>query len=142
MDAEASPQAVDYFDHDADIGIVGRGATVEAAFAAAARAVFMLMTDLDAVAPHERVEVEFEERDAEMALVTWINALVAHAAERGLVLSKFEIVREGDRWRGSACGERWREDLVRGIEVKGATLTALRVRQAGGLWEAGCVIDV
>lgn len=135
-------QGVDYFDHDADIGIVGRGATLEAAFAAAARAVFMLVTDLDAVAPQERVEIEFEEGDIEMALVTWLNALLGRAAELGLVFARFEIARDGDRWRGSASGERWREDLVRGIEVKGATLTALRVGEADGLWEARCVIDV
>lgn len=142
MDAEAPPQAVDYFEHDADIGVVGRAATLEAAFAAAARAVFMLMTDLDAVAPHERVEIDFREKDAEMALVIWLNALLGQAAERGLVLSRFEIAREGDRWHGSAWGERWREDLVRGVEAKGATLTALRVRENDGLWEARCVIDV
>lgn len=33
----------DFFDHDADIGIVGRGATLEAAFETAARAMFSIM---------------------------------------------------------------------------------------------------
>jgi SHS2 domain-containing protein len=32
----------DYFDHDADVGIVGRGSTLEEAFEAAARATFAL----------------------------------------------------------------------------------------------------
>ena len=35
-------QSPDYFEHDADIGIIGRGATVEQAFEAAARAVLAL----------------------------------------------------------------------------------------------------
>ncbi|MDE2366260.1 MAG: archease, partial [Betaproteobacteria bacterium] len=32
--------------------------------------------------------------------------------------------------------------LERGVEVKGATLTMLSVKQAGAIWEARCVVDV
>lgn len=142
MNVAAPQQAFDYFDHDADIGVIGRGPTIEAAFVCAARAVFALMTDLAAVAPHERIDIEFEEPDPELALVTWLNALIARAAERGMVFTRFELDRAGDRWRGAAHGERWREDLVRGIDVKGATLTMLSVRQAPEGWEARCVVDV
>lgn len=142
MDSNAALPAFDYFDHDADIGVIGRGATVEAAFVAAARAVFALMTDLAAVAPHERIEIEFEEGDREIALVTWLNALLAHAADRGIVPASFELSRRGDTWHGSARGERWREDLVRGIDVKGATLSMLSVRETAQGWEARCIVDV
>jgi tRNA-splicing ligase RtcB (3'-phosphate/5'-hydroxy nucleic acid ligase) len=38
-----------YFEHDADIGIIGGGTTVEQAFEAAAQAVFGIVTDLDLV---------------------------------------------------------------------------------------------
>ncbi len=34
-----------YFEHDADIGIIGRGATPEAAFESAAEAVFAIMAE-------------------------------------------------------------------------------------------------
>jgi SHS2 domain-containing protein len=142
MDGDVPLPRVDYFDHDADIGVVGRGSTLEEAFVAAARAVFGLMTDLSLVAHHERIDIEFEEGDPELALVTWLNALVARAADRELVLGAFELARDGARWRGAAFGEHWREDLVPGLEVKGATLTALSVREADGMWEARCVIDV
>ncbi|MGZ5662035.1 MAG: archease, partial [Usitatibacter sp.] len=50
--------------------------------------------------------------------------------------------RAGPRWLGEAWGEPWREGLERGTEVKGATLTMLSVKRAGGLWEARCVVDV
>ncbi len=39
----------DYFDHDADIGIVGRGETAQAAFVAAAEAMFAIMADITQV---------------------------------------------------------------------------------------------
>ena len=139
MDAD---DASDYFDHDADIGVVGRGDSVESAFVAAARATFALTCDLESVAARERIEVAFEETDPEFALVAWLNALLAAAGERGLALCRFELSREGERWRGAAWGEPWRDGIERRTQVKGATLTMLAVRELQGRWEARCVVDV
>jgi SHS2 domain-containing protein len=130
------------FEHDADFGVVGRGETVEEAFIAAAEATFGIMIDIAAVKPLETVPIEFEESDVELAFVTWLNALLGHARDRGLALGRFALRRDGARWRGSASGERWRPDLERGTEVKGATLTMLSVREQGGTWEARCIVDV
>lgn len=141
----ASPVAAGgygYFDHEADVGLVGRGATPEEAFASAAAAMFALMTDPAAVARRERLEVRFVEHDVELALVRWLNLLLAHAHDRGLVLGAFAVRRLGDRWTGEAWGERWREGLERGTDVKGATLTMLAVRRVPEGWEARCVVDV
>jgi SHS2 domain-containing protein len=132
----------EYFEHDADIGIVGRGASVEEAFVAGARAVFALVTSVDDVRPAERIELSFEEADVELAFVTWINRLLAESQARELALGRFAIAREGDRWRGEAWGEPWREGLERGIDVKGATLTMLAVNRSARGWEARCVVDV
>ena len=131
-----------YFEHDADVGVVGRGATLEEAFVSGAQAVFALMTHIESVQPRARVEVQFEEADPELAFVTWINQLLGHAHENGLVLGRFELERDGDRWRGSAWGEPWRAEMERGVDVKGATLTMLSVAQRDGGWEARCVVDV
>lgn len=131
-----------YFDHDADVGIVGRGASMEAAFVAAARAAFALTCDLDAVEARERIEIEFEETDPEFALVVWLNLLLAHANERGLALARFELSRDGPRWRGAAWGEPWRDGIERRTQVKGATLTMLAVGRTDSGWEARCVVDV
>lgn len=130
------------FEHDADFGVVGRGATVEEAFVAAAEAMFGIMIDPAAVRAAETVAIEFEEADLELALVTWLNALLGQARDRGLVFAHFELARDGARWRGRASGERWRADLERGTEVKGATLTMLSVRQSEAGWEARCIVDV
>lgn len=136
------PRSSALFEHDADFGVVGRGRTVEEAFVAAAEAMFGIMVDPAAVAAAETVAIEFEEDDVELALVTWLNALLAHARDRGLALGRFELARDGVRWHGRAAGERWRKDLERGTEVKGATLTMLAVREHNGGWEARCVVDV
>jgi SHS2 domain-containing protein len=131
-----------YFEHDADIGVVGRGKTLEDAFVAAARATFAIMTDIAAVRQSETVPLEFEEADPELALACWLNLLLGSARERGMVFGHFWLEREGAHWRGGAAGERWRAEHERGVEVKGATLTALAVKQVEDGWEARCVVDV
>jgi len=135
-------ESVGYFDHDADIGIIGRGSTVETAFERSAVAVFAVMTDLSAIRPLRRVDVAFDEDDLEFALVRWLNGLLAAAREDGLALGQFQLTRAGTHWSGVAWGEPWREDIERGVEVKGATLTELSVTGNGGGWEARCVVDV
>jgi len=132
----------DVFEHDADIGILGRGATVEEAFVAGATAMFDLECRVEGVAPLHRVEVELAETDAEFAFVGWLNALLAAAHSGGLTLARFALARDGDRWHGAGWGERWHAGLARGIDVKGATLTMLSVRPVDGQWEARCVVDV
>jgi SHS2 domain-containing protein len=134
--------AFDYFEHGADIGVVGRGASIEQAFEQAAAATFAIMVDPQAVQPSLAVDIDFDEDDAEFALVRWLNALLAQAREQGAALARFELHRDGSRWRGRAFGERWRQAHARGTEVKGATLTALSVRPNDEGWEARCVVDV
>lgn len=132
----------DFFDHDADIGIVGRGATLEAAFEAAAQAVFSIMTGPGSIGRVAHVAFDFDENDPELALVTWLNRLLAEARSQGLMLSDFSLKREGDRWHGEAWGAPWEKHAVGGVEVKGATLTMLSVAESNGQWEARCVVDV
>ena len=132
----------DYFEHGADIGVIGRGPSVERAFEAAARSMFAIMAEPARVAREIGIEVDFVEDDLELALVQWLNALLAAARERRAVLADFRLERDGSRWHGSARGARWRPDDERGTEVKGATLTALSVRPVDSGWEARCVVDV
>jgi SHS2 domain-containing protein len=132
----------EYFEHDADIGVVGRGVTLEEAFESAASATFAVMVDLSAVRPERSVTLDFEEADIEIALVRWLNLLLGLSHEQGLVFSRFWVERDGVHWRGGASGEPWRRDLERGVEVKGATLTMLEVKQGSDGWRARCVVDV
>ena len=135
-------EAGSYFDHDADVGIIGRGSTLEQAFEAAARAMFGVMVDVAAVRNESAVHFGFEEADAELALVTWLNLLLAHARESQMVFGHFHVRREGNAWKCEAAGQRWSREMERGTEVKGATLTMLSVKQNADGWEARCVVDV
>lgn len=131
-----------YFDHDADVGIIGRGSTLEQAFESAACAMFGVMVDVAAVRNESTVHFDFEEADAELALVTWLNFLLAHARESQMVFGHFHVRHEGSAWHCEAGGQRWEREMERGTEVKGATLTMLSVKKNAGVWEARCVVDV
>lgn len=140
-----------YFEHDADMGIIGRGTLIEEAFEHAAAAMFAMMADPAQIRPQASVAIEFEEADAELALVTWLNLLLGQARSRALIFGRFRLRRDGAppkgtssgaRWSGTAEGEPWRDGLERGVEVKGATLTSLAVTENNGIWEARCVVDV
>ena len=131
-----------YFEHGADIGVIGRGVTPEAAFVEAARAMFAIMAVPDSVEESLSVEMEFEEADVEFALVTWLNRLLAEARLHGAIFRRFELEREGAHYKGRAFGCMWKPDIDRGTEVKGATLTALSVRPSPSGWEARCIVDV
>lgn len=131
-----------YFDHDADIGIIGKGETLEAAFESAAKAMFAIMAE-ELPEPLEiELSFEFEEENREFALIHWLNYLLAHAQSRSIVLGRFQLRRKGTLWQAKAWGSPWKKEIVHGVEVKGATLTMLSVEEKAGLWEARCIVDV
>lgn len=131
-----------YFDHDADIGIIGRGDSLESCFANTARVMFSLMVDIEKIHSLQIISFEFEEADVELALVTWLNLLIAESQEHGLIFGDFRLRHEGQMWKATVAGEPWRDNMERGIEVKGATLSMLSVKKVNHTWEARCIVDV
>jgi tRNA nucleotidyltransferase (CCA-adding enzyme) len=134
----------EHFAHDADIGVRGVGASKQDAFEQAAVALTAVITDPPSLKAQEQVEVTCEAPDDELLLVDWLNALVYEMVTRRLLFGRFEVHLDGHRLRGLA----WGEPIDVGkhepaVEVKGATLTCLRVGQEpGGAWVAQCVVDV
>jgi len=132
------------FSHDADIGLRGYGPTRQAAFEQAAYALTATITDPRGVSPRHIVEITCEAADIEFLLVEWLNALVYEMATRRMLFGRFAVHIRGHRLTAWAWGEP--VDVARhepATEVKGATLTALRVANRGEKgWLAQCVVDV
>ena len=133
-----------HFPHEADIGVRGEGATLAEAFAAAAEAMTSVITELHSVAQHKAIPITCQASDPELLLVDWLNVLIYEMATRHMLFSRFDISIEGERLSATVWGES--VDVERHqptVEVKGATYTALEVRQlANGRWIAQCVVDV
>lgn len=136
--------AWEHFEHRADMGVAGFGASPAEAFEQAALALTAIICDPARVRPELAVVIDCEEPDLELLFVDWLNALVYEMAIRHLLFSRFRVQLVGPRLRGEAWGEPLdRERHEPAVEVKGATYTALAVRQAGdGTWSARCVVDV
>jgi SHS2 domain-containing protein len=133
----------EHYEHAADIGVRGLGVTKAEAFAQAAAAMTAAVTDLAVVRPLERVDVRCEAPDDELLLAEWLNALVYEMSTRRMLFSRFDVRLENGKLEAQAWGETIdRSRHHPAVEVKGATLTTLRVVRHGEGWLAQTVIDV
>lgn len=134
----------EHFSHRADIGLRATASNKAELFAAIARAMTAAITDLDTIEPRREVVVECAAPNDEVLLVDWLNSLIYEMATRKLLFSEFDVRLDDHRLHGVVRGEPIdRERHEPAVEVKGATYTALEVKQADdGAWQAQCVIDV
>lgn len=134
----------EHFAHGADIGVRGIGATKAEAFEQAALALTGVVTDPSSLRTDVKVQLACEAPDDELLLVDWLNGLIFEMATRRLLFGRFAVEWSDHRLEGTAWGEA--VDVARhapAVEIKGATLTALSVRQLPeGAWVAECVVDV
>jgi SHS2 domain-containing protein len=133
-----------HFEHGADIGVRGCGATLATAFAQTARALTAVITEPDKVAAKEAIQLSCAAPDDELLLTDWLNALIYEMATRHMLFSRFDVTIEDHHLLAMVWGEP--VDITRhspAVEIKGATYTALAVTQdAQGQWCAQCVVDV
>lgn len=132
------------FPHGADTGVRGIGPSREAAFEQAAMALTSIVTEPGAIAPDSMIEIACEAPDDALLLCDWLNAIIYQMAVRKMLFGRYEVAIQGHKLTARAWGEgidRLRHAPV--VEPKGATMTALDVRQTShGAWIAECVVDV
>lgn len=134
----------EHFAHGADVGVRGVGRTLAEAFEQAALALASVVVAPERVRPDIPVDITCADDDLEVLLVDWLNALVFEMAARRMVFGAFEVHLDGGRLRATARGEAVDPERHEpAVEIKGATFTALEVRQRpDGTWLAQCVVDV
>lgn len=132
-----------YFEHIADVGIIGRGKTLASAFEEGAKAMFNVMVDIKKVAPKKTVKVSCSASNREELFVEWLNALLAQSSIHGMVFSKFSVKITDTKLTGTAYGEKLDvEKHEVKTEVKAATYGSLSVKKEGNDFVAKCVVDV
>ncbi len=132
-----------HFEHGADVGIRGRGATVAEAFEAAALALTAVLVPPAEVVPREEVAFACEAPDQDTLLYDFLSQVVYEMATRGMVFGRYQVEVEGPRLTARAFGEpvdRLRHRPT--VEVKGPTYTELRVTEDDAGVTAQCVVDV
>jgi SHS2 domain-containing protein len=135
--------AWEHYEHGADIGVRGFGASVAEAFEHAALALTAVITDIAAVQAKECVAIECSAPDLELLFCEWLNALVYEMATSRMLFSRYRVAIDGVRLAGTAWGERIDPARHRAaVEVKGATYTTLHVARQANRWVAQTVVDV
>jgi SHS2 domain-containing protein len=134
----------EHFEHDADVGVRGWGKNRAQAFEQAALAMTAAITDPALVRPLNRIELALEGDDEELLLTDWLNALVYEMDTRRMLFGRFSVHIDDRGLAAVAEGEPLDVERHRpAVEVKGATLTELKVeQQPDGSWVAQCVVDV
>jgi len=133
----------EHFAHAADIGVRGFGATPAQAFEQAALALTAAVAEIDSIEPREVVAIECEAPDRELLFTEWLNNVIYEMSVRAMLFRQFNVTIDGERLRAQAWGERVEPSRHHpGVEVKGATYTALRVAYENGEWVAQTVVDV
>ena len=131
-------------DHTADIGIVAYGTDMKQAFANAARGLFSLITELDAIAEKEHHDIKVTAPDREALLVNWLNELIYLFEAKEMLFNRFDITSiTNTELRAAGYGEKI--DLTKHelkTQVKAATYHMLKVEQTGSGWKAQVIFDV
>lgn len=131
------------FDHDADVGVEGRGPSLDEAFEQAALAVTGVAADPALIGAERDVTIECAAPDLELLLADWLNEVIYAMSTRGMLFGRFDVRIADGRLSARAWGvpvDTLPEPPA--VEVKGATLTGLEVRQVNHEWIARCVVDV
>jgi len=130
-------------DHTADVGIIAHGASINQAFANAARGLFSIITDLDGIREATHRDIEVTAPDRESLLVEWLNELIYLFDTENIIFNRFDITRlDNTHLEARIYGEKVdtsRHKLKTG--VKAATYHMLKVKKGNG-YQAQVLFDI
>lgn len=133
----------EHFSHDADIGIRGSAQSLEETFEMAAIALTAVVTNPTAITPAVEVHIQCKEEDIELLFYDWINALIYEMDTRKMLFADFKVHIKDGLLNAMVRGEQVNTkgfDLA--VDIKGATMTELKVIEGPTGWLAQCVVDV
>ena len=137
----------EHFEHKADIGIRGFGATMEEAFEEAAKAMTDVIVDVRSVGKEKKEIIEASATDESALLIAFLNQLLFVKDTKKLIFSTFvvHITKENGKFviRAKVAGtllDPKRHNFK--VDVKAATYSELKVTKQGPRWVAQCIVDV
>ncbi len=134
----------EYFEHQADIGIRGKGKTLAEAFEQAAIAMFDIMVETHEIQSDDFHLIEVDGNDLDDLFIAWLSELLFLKDVEGKMFSRFKIENISEnKLVAKVYGESIdpsRHKLK--LEVKAATWTQLFIEKNGNNWIAQCLVDV
>jgi SHS2 domain-containing protein len=134
----------EFFEHTADIGLIGYGMTKREAVANTACGMFAIITQPQDVTPIECVKIEVEGYDELEVLVRFLSELLYHFNIHRMIFNKFEIITFTDSSiTAKAYGEKYiPEKHVIHREIKTVTYHQLKIEHIDNIWRIQVIFDV
>ena len=130
-------------EHTADVGVIAHGADMKQAFANAARGLFSLIAELDAVREVLHRDIKVTATDKESLLVEWLNELIYQFDVENIIFKRFDIIElDNTQLKARSYGEKVdpsRHKLK--TAVKAATYHLLKVEKDGG-YKVQVIFDI
>lgn len=154
------------FEHKADIGVRGKGKTLNIAFEECAKALVSVMTQIDSITPIKSHVLNLSANNEGALLVLFLNELLFLKDKKKMLYSKYRV--EINEELGKETKEEAKAEIknikdddkkislkavVFGekidskkhefkVDAKAATYSQLEVKKEGNIWVAQCIIDV
>ena len=127
-------KSFEYIEHTADVAIKTSGDTLEEAFAAAAEAMFVIITDGARVEADEQVSLEVTSDDRESLLVDFLSKIILIFEIDRLVLSEVDVEFNGsDCLKATGKGERFVDEKHgHGLHIKGVSYHMIKISDGHG----------
>ena len=132
----------------ADVAFEAWGATLEEMFTSCADALMNVMIeDLASIQGHETLEIDVENREADLLLFNFLNELIFYKDARRLLfrVSALTIGPLNGRFSLHAVLSGEEIDPARhqlNVDVKAVTLHRFRVEETGTGWKATVILDI
>ena len=138
----------EYKEHEADVGIVGIGETLEEAMEEGAKGMFAFMVNIEKVKSVKTIKIECDAPDEASLFVEFLNELLSRKDIENMFFSKFDIkkiikTKENIKLTADVSGEEINlERHEPKTEVKAATYSGMNFEKKNGKFYLQCVIDV
>jgi SHS2 domain-containing protein len=148
--------AFEHFEHKADIGIRGKGNTLNEAFEECATALMQIIANTNLIQPKKSHVIELKALDNEALLVAFLNELLFLKDKKKMIYSKFRVktgkeqvidekgnTKEVVILKATIFGEKInpnKHELK--TDPKAATYSELYAGEKEGKFIAQCIIDV
>ncbi len=140
--------SIKFLDHPSDVYIEVKAESLEEAFALCGKALYDVMTDIDAIKAQEKVEVVVEGFDLYSLLYSWLEELLYLFDAKGFLGSDVkveEIVKANENFKLKAIilGEKYDPQRhTSKTAVKAATYHLMEIKEENGNYTIRFVLDI
>lgn len=136
-----------FLEHTADLKFQATGATLEEAFAEAARAMYSFVTKIDEIRPEIEKKISVESENREALLFDFLSEFLFLIDTEGFLLSDvtdigIEETGKGFRLEATLVGDNLDGKYLTGGDIKAITYNDMFIKKEGSRWTVQVLCDI